>query len=47
LTHGGPPPEYVATERDATEPWDGADWADEAYASEILDGGLAAERSER
>jgi hypothetical protein len=46
-THGGPPPEYVATEQDATEPWDGADWADDAYASEILDGGLAAERSER
>jgi len=42
-THGGPPPEYVATDLDATEAWDGADWADDAYASEVLDGGLAVE----
>ena len=41
-THGGPPPEYVATELDGTESWDGADWADDAYAGEVLDGGLAA-----
>ncbi|HTU72371.1 MAG TPA: hypothetical protein VMG38_02530 [Trebonia sp.] len=35
-THGGPPPQYVATEQDATEPWDGADWADDAYPSQVL-----------
>jgi hypothetical protein len=46
-THGGPPPEYAATERDGTEPWDGADGADDAYASEVLDGVLAAEREAR
>jgi hypothetical protein len=41
-THGGPPPEYVATEQDGTEP-SGGDWADDGYESEILDGGLTAE----
>jgi hypothetical protein len=40
-THGGPPPEYVATEQDGTEPWDGADWADDAYARAVLEGGDA------
>ena len=40
-THGGPPPEYVPTELDRTEAWDGADWAGDAYAAEVLDGGLA------
>lgn len=32
-THGGPPPEHVASARDAAEPWDGEEWADDAYAS--------------
>jgi hypothetical protein len=42
-THGGPPPEYVATEQDGTEAWDSADWAGDGYASEILDAGLTAQ----
>lgn len=30
-THGGPPREYVPTEQDAAEPWDGAAWDDRAW----------------
>jgi hypothetical protein len=46
-THGGPPPEYLPAEQDRTEPGGGGDWADDAYASEILAGGVAAERGTR
>ncbi|HUN38212.1 MAG TPA: hypothetical protein VMU95_39985 [Trebonia sp.] len=41
-THGGPPPEYVPAELDRAEPWDGEDWADDAYARAVVDGALVA-----
>ncbi len=30
-THGGPPPEYVPADQDATEPWDGRSWEEAAW----------------
>jgi hypothetical protein len=30
-THGGPPQEYVPTDDDSREAWDGQSWADEAF----------------
>lgn len=39
-THGGPPQEYVPTDDDSRETWDGQSWADEAF-----DGGTAGDRA--
>jgi hypothetical protein len=35
-THGGPPPEYVPADQDATEPWGAEAWGAEAWEDETL-----------